>query len=878
MKKTPMIAEFQRLAESEARQADWKNWGPYVSERAWGTVREDYSPHGTPWEFFPFDHAHARAYRWNEDGLAGVCNRFQNLCFSIGLWNHHDSILKERLFGLSNHEGNHGEDVKEYYFHVDNVPTHSYMKFLYKYPLVEFPYERLRRENAQRSRDEPEYELIDCLGEEFRNGLYFDVFVEYAKADPEDLLCRVTAHNRSDREAPLDVLLQLWFRNTWSWGYTSPRHLIKAEGPTAASTFHRRLGERWLYLDAAPVQPRLLFTENDTNFERIFGSPNKVAYVKDGFNDAVVEGRWDRVNPEMQGSKCGGLYRLVVPAGRSIQVRGRFAPGKLDAPFEDFDKIFAKRNEQADEFHKQVAPPGLDPELESVFRQALAGLMWSKQFYHYSVELWQNGDPAGPAPAEERVGIRNKGWKHLYNLDVLAMPDKWEYPWYASWDLAFHCVSIALIDPEWAKRQIILLMREWYMHPAGQLPSYEWNLDAVNPPVHAWAALRVYQIERDRTGKADVEFLEESFHKLLLNFTWWVNKQDSSYKNIFQGGFLGLDNIGVFDRNQDIPNGGELEQADGTAWMGMYCLNMFDIAVELAETRPAYESVATKFFEHFISIAAAINGGSGGIGLWDAEDGFYYDVIHFPNADPVRLRVRSFVGLIPLFAVATLDPGRLEKLPQCLRRIRWFVKYRPGLVSHVSSLTTQGEGGRYLLSILDRDKLEKVLSSAFDPSRFLSEFGLRSLSKRHETHPFELDCGGVLHTVRYEPGDSRTAQFGGNSNWRGPVWAPVNFLMIESLRKYHLYYGDSFRIEHPHGSGKSINLSQAADELARRLVRLFLPDPARGGARPSLAANPLFHNDPHWRNCINFYEYFHGDDGRGLAQATRPDGPRSSPT
>ncbi len=856
-------AEQQRLTDSETRKADWKNWGPYVSYRAWGTVREDYSADGEAWDYFPFEHAHLRAYRWNEDALAGVCNRFQNVCLGLALWNGRDPILKERLFGLSGKQGNHGEDVKEYYYHLDNVPTHSYMKFLYKYPQVEFPYDLLREENARRDREADEFELADAIPEAFRDGRYFDVFVEYAKADQEDLLCRIVAHNRGAETARLDVCPLFWYRNTWSWGYTSPRHQIHAIGPTAAKTEYRHLKDRFWFLDDEPIRPVLLFTENDSNLERLYGVENETPYVKDGFADAIIYGDMSKVNPERRGSKAAGWYRLEIPAGRCATIRHRLSNRSIERPFERFDECFDLRIAEADEFHASLDLGEIDDELRAIRRQAIAGLLWSKQFYHYSVELWLDGDPGFAPPPAERKESRNSRWRHLYNLDVVSMPDKWEYPWYAAWDLAFHTVALSLVDPEWAKRQLILLSREWYMHPSGQFPSYEWNFDDVNPPVHAWAALKVYKIDRDRRGKADTDFLEEIFHKLLLNFTWWVNRQDQERNNIFQGGFLGLDNIGVFDRSKPLPGGGRLEQADGTAWMGMYCLNMLDIALELADTRPPYESVATKFFEHFVAIAEAINGTCGSMGLWEDQDGFYYDMIRFPGEAHKRLRVRSFVGLIPLFAVATISPERIDKLPQFRRRVEWFIKYRPHRVQHIASLTTPGEGGKRLLAIVDRRKLERIAPSLFDPARFLSDHGLRSLSRRHADEPFRFDFGGTIHAVDYEPGESRTPLFGGNSNWRGPVWFPVNFLMIESLRTYHEYYGSSFQVEAPAGSGERVDLARAADLLSERLISLFRRDPATG-RRPAHGPDDLFQTDPRFRDYLFFHEYFHGDTGRGL--------------
>jgi hypothetical protein len=855
--------EHQRLSDSEARQADWKQWGPYLSERAWGTVREDYSADGDAWDYFPHDQARSRAYRWNEDGLGGLSNRFQNICLAVALWNEHDPILKERLFGLTGSEGNHGEDVKEYYFYLDSTPTHSYMKMLYKYPQVEYPYSQLTQENRHRGRSTGEYELIDALREAFEQGHYFDIFIEYAKGDEEDILCRITAANRGPDAAPLHILPHLWYRNTWSWGYDSQRPEICAvEG--GAHTRHRHLGERWWYVrgeDGAP--PTLLFTENDTNTEKLFGVPNASLYVKDGIHNAVVHERLDRVNPASTGTKAAAHFKTVIPPGGIYSVYVRFANQQSKLPFADFDSIFEQRIREADEFYRAVQNPELSDDERDVQRQAFAGLLWSKQFYHYGVELWLKGDPAAPPPPESRKYGRNSDWSHLYNLDVLSMPDKWEYPWFAAWDLAFHCIPLALIDPEWAKRQLVLLLREWYMHPNGQIPAYEWAFGDVNPPVHAWAVWRTYKIARNVTGYADTAFLERMYHKLLLNFTWWVNRKDRDGKNVFQGGFLGLDNIGIFDRSAPLPTGGYIQQADGTAWMGMYCLNMLAIALELARTNTSYEDVATKFFEHFIYIANAIhNLGGEGVSLWDKEDGFFYDVLSLPNGDYVPLRTRSFVGLIPLFAVETLEPDLLEKLPRFRHRMEWFIKYRPQLVAHIASLTEPGDGDRRLLSIVDRDELAQILKRMLDSTEFLSDFGLRSVSKYHEANPYAWNTNGQVHSLKYEPAESSSGLFGGNSNWRGPIWFPVNYLMIEALQKYHHYYGDSFRAEMPAGSENEMNLEGVAAELSRRLMGIFLRN--EQGRRAVFGGADYFQNDPNWRDYVLFYEYFHGDNGTGI--------------
>ncbi|MCI0579304.1 MAG: glucosidase [Chloroflexi bacterium] len=855
------------MADSEGRQADWKNWGPYVSDRAWGTVREDYSPYGEAWDSFPHDHARSRAYRWNEDGLGGFCNRFQNVCLAVALWNEKDPILKERLFGLTGSEGNHGEDVKEYYFYLDGTPTHSYMKMLYKYPQVEYPYGQLAEENRRRGRHAPEFELVDILHSALAEGRYFEVFVEYAKASEEDILCRVTAVNRGPEPAAIHLLPHLWFRNTWSWGYDRPKPQLQAiksprRGVAAVKLQDRHLGERWWYASAGEKEMPLLFTENDSNSERLWGVPNGSPYVKDGIHEAVVHGRLDRVNPEGTGTKVAAHYQAVVPPGESVTIQVRFSDRPNSKPLANFDAIFAQRLQEADEFYATVHAPHLNEDERQVQRQSLAGLLWSKQFYHYGVQLWLDGDAAGPPPPESRKHGRNSDWTHLYNLDVISMPDKWEYPWYAAWDLAFHMLPVALVDPEWAKRQLVLMLREWYMHPNGQIPAYEWAFGDVNPPVHAWAAWRVYKITRNVTGTADVAFLERAFQKLLLNFTWWVNRKDAEGNNIFQGGFLGLDNIGVFDRSAALPTGGHVEQADGTAWMGMYCLNMLAIALELARHNPAYEDMATKFFEHFIYIADAINDTCGKDGLWDEADGFYYDKLHLPDGRYTPLRTRSFVGLIPLFAVETLEPDLLARLPRFQRRMEWFIKYRPHLVDNIASLTEPGEGGRRLLSLVGRRQVEQVAARMFNPGQFLSDYGLRSVSKEHEANPYTFNVGGQVHTVQYEPAESSSGLFGGNSNWRGPIWFPVNYLMIESLQKYHHYYGDRLQVELPTGSGQLANLDQAAAELSRRLSRIFLRD--ENGRRAFYGGVELFQNDPHWRDYILFYEYFHGDNGAGI--------------
>ncbi|HET9272384.1 MAG TPA: hypothetical protein VFO31_29605 [Vicinamibacterales bacterium] len=854
-----MTAEQQRLDE-DAR-AHWKRWGPYLSERAWGTVREDYSSHGNAWEYFPHDHARSRVYRWNEDGLAGICDRRQSVCVALALWNGRDPILKERLFGLTGNEGNHGEDVKEYYFYLDSTPTHSYMKFLYKYGQRAYPYADLVETNRRRDKREPEYELADTG--HFDDNRYFDVIVEYAKATPEDILVRITAVNRGPDPAPLHVLPTVWFRNTWAWesGATRPR-LWQDAAASRIEIDHPDSGRRALVFDGAP---ELLFTENETNAHRLFGAPSPTPFVKDGINDYVVGGLSQAVNPAQIGTKAAGHYALEVAPGASAVIRLRLTPSPpADGTVgRDFDAVFEARLREADEFYGTVVPRELSADARLVMRQALAGMLWSKQFYNYDVSRWLQGDPGQPAPPAERRRGRNAGWPQLANEDVISMPDKWEYPWYAAWDLAFHCVALALVDSAFAKSQLVLMLREWYMHPNGQLPAYEWAFSDVNPPVHAWAAWRVYKIEKRRTGTGDRSFLERVFHKLLLNFTWWVNRKDAEGMNVFQGGFLGLDNIGVFDRSAPLPTGGHLEQSDGTSWMGMYTLNMLAIALELAKDDPVYEDVATKFLEHFLYIANAMNHmGDDGIELWNERDGFYYDVLHLGNGDHFPLRVRSMVGLIPLFAVETLEPALLEKLPGFRRRLEWFLQHRPDLTGNVASVLTPGVGERRLLSIVNVDRLRRVLRVMLDEGEFLSPFGVRALSQRHREEPYTLAVGDQIHRVDYEPGESSTGLFGGNSNWRGPIWFPVNFLLVESLQRFHHYLGSDFTVECPSGSGQAMTLAQVAEEISQRLASVFLRD--GNGRRPVYGDIELFQRDPHWRDLIQFHEYFHGDNGRGV--------------
>src|SRR3989475_4004814 len=802
-----MTQEEIRLSESGARKKHWKRWGPYVSERAWGTVREDYSPYGNAWEYFSHDQARSRAYRWNEDGLAGISDRRQIICFALGLWNEHDPILKERIFGLTGNEGNHGEDVKEHYFYLDSTPTHSYMKYLYKYPQAEFPYTKLVDENRRRGKNQPEFELLDTGV--FDDNRYFDVFVEYAKAEVEDILIKITVANRGPEAANLRLLPTVWFRNTWSWESTSRRPELH-QGPNPVIELnHAQVGNRWLHCEGFP---ELLFTENETNVRRLFGVENHTPYVKDGINDYIVHGATEVVNPEHAGTKAAAHYKLTVGAGETVVVRLRLADSdfKGKSAFSSFDKTFALRQREADEFYATVIPQDLSADAQNVMRQGFAGMLWSKQFYHYVINDWLKGDPGNPPPPQERKKGRNHEWTHLYNADVISMPDKWEYPWYAAWDLAFHCIPLALVDSDFAKQQLTLMLREWYMHPNGQIPAYEWASGDVNPPVHAWAALRVYRIERRLRGKGDRAFLEKVFHKLLLNFTWWVNRKDAEGKNVFQGGFLGLDNIGVFDRSAPLPTGDRIEQSDGTSWMGMYCLNMLAIALELARKDAAYEDVASKFFEHFVYIAHAMdNLGEECISLWNEVDGFYYDVLHGDGAAH-PLKVRSMVGLIPLFAVETLEPEIVDTLPGFRRRMQWFVENHPEFRDHIETATTRDGGTRRLLAIVGRRQLPRVLRFMLDEAEFLSPHGVRAVSRYHRDHPYVLQLDGTEHRVDYEPAESSSGFFGGNSNWRGPVWFPVNYLLIESLQKFHYFYGAGLTVEFPTGSSTTLDLWRVA--------------------------------------------------------------------
>jgi hypothetical protein len=853
-----MTAEEQRLLAARERTAHWKRWGPYLSERAWGTVREDYSADGNAWAYLPHDHARSRAYRWNEDGLAGICDRHQAICFAVALWNGRDAILKERLFGLSGPEGNHGEDVKECYYYLDSTPTHSYMKYLYKYPQAAFPYDELIAKNRSRDKQSPEFELLDTGI--FGEGRYWDVTVEYAKGDVEDILIRITVSNRGPDTATLHVLPTIWLRNTWSWGEPGDKPKLQASGHGSLEIEHPHYGRRCLHtVGDAPW----LFCENETNNRRLFGTPNASATAKDGINDYVIHGIRSAINAEPRGTKAALHHVLVLGPGASRSIALRLTDSQSSNFGPEFERVFSERQREADEFYATVIPERLCADSRNVMRQAFAGLLWSKQFYHYVFEYWQHGDPGQPAPPVERTGLRNRDWAHLYNADVISMPDKWEYPYYCAWDLAFHCIALALVDADFAKEQLVLMLREWYMHPNGQLPAYEWNYSDVNPPVHAWAAWRVYKIDAKRHGRADRTFLERVFHKLLLNFTWWVNRKDTDGKNIFHGGFLGMDNIGIFDRSAALPTGGHLEQSDGTSWMGMYALNLFAMARELALGDPAYEDVASKFWEHFLAIARAMNHmGDEDIQLWHEEDGFFYDVLHLPSGAHQPLRIRSMVGLAPLFAVETMESEVVARLPGFRRRMEWFLQNRPDLTANVACMRTPGCGSRRLMAIVDQVKLRRILAWLLDENEFLSPYGIRSVARSHRERPFRLQVNGSEYQVSYDPAESTSGMFGGNSNWRGPVWIPMNFLIIESLQKFHHYHGDGFRVECPTGSGNLMTLAEVATELSRRLTRLCLCDP--DGRRPSHGDQAQYRDDPHWRDLVLFHEYYHGDDGRGL--------------
>ena len=853
----PPIAENLRLAERFPEGEGWKKWGPYLAERQWATVREDYSPHGNAWEYFPHEHARSRAYRWGEDGLAGFSDCSQRLCLGLGLWNTRDSILKERLFGLTSNQGNHGEDVKEIYYYLDATPTHSYLRMLYKYPQAAFPYERLVEENRRRGAREPEFELLDTGV--FADDRYFDIWVEYAQAAPDDILMRVSVVNRGAAAALLHVLPQIWFRNTWSWSPGVAPPLLRLAEPRVICAEHAELGSYHLHADGEPVAA--LFCNNATNPARLWGDHSQQGYWKDAFHDRVVHGRTVAVDPRAQGTKAAMWYRFEVPARGGKQLRLRLSKAHAREAFADFDQIFATRIREADQFYAQLQQGIQDDDARLVQRQAFAGMIWSKQYYYFDVQQWLAGDPAQPRPPASRQ--RNREWGHLANADIISMPDKWEYPWYAAWDLAFHCIPLAHLDSQFAKEQLLLLTREWYMHPNGQIPAYEWSLSDVNPPVHAWATWRVFQIDRKQRSHGDYEFLERVFHKLMLNFTWWVNRKDAQGRNVFQGGFLGLDNIGVFDRSAQLPTGGHIDQADATSWMAMYCLNLMRIALELARRNHVYEDIAAKFFEHFLHIAAAMsNIGERGIGLWDERDKFFYDVLHLPDDTLIPLTVRSIVGLIPLFAVETLEPELLEALPWFKQRVEYVLQRRPDLARLVSDWNEEGRGHRRLLSLLRGHRMKQLLRRMLDESEFLSPFGIRALSRAHAAKPYVYRHNGMDLTVSYQPAESDSGLFGGNSNWRGPVWFPVNFLLIESLEKFHHYYGDDFRIECPTNSGQFVTIDEVANQLATRLTRIFLKD--ERGRRPVYGSDQRLQQDPQFRDYVLFYEYFDGDTGRGV--------------
>jgi hypothetical protein len=852
-----MTAEHSRLEESRTQNIPWKKWGPYLSERQWGTVREDYSENGDAWNFFTHDHARSRAYRWGEDGIAGISDDKQHLCFALALWNGKDPILKERLFGLTNSEGNHGEDVKEYYFYLDSTPTHSYMKYLYKYPQAAYPYDKIVTTNRARSRQEAEYELLDTGV--FDSDRYFDVFVEYAKASPEDILIEITVYNRGPEPATLHVLPTLWFRNVWSWGGTAEQPLLRGDAGNVIAAFHPDLGERFLSCEGADA---LLFTENETNTARLFHIPNRTPYVKDGINNCLVYGHQAAVNPEKRGTKVSAHYPITVGAGASKTLRLRLSDAAPAAPFgQGFDDVMTARRKEADEFYASVIPSSLDADAVSVMRQALAGMLWSKQFYYYDVDKWleeHGADPFRP----KRHAPRNEHWHHMHNAHVISMPDKWEYPWYAAWDLAFHVLALTVVDEHFGKEQLKLMLEDSYMHPSGQIPAYEWNFSDVNPPVHAWATNFTYGIEVLRHGKGDIDWLESSFHKLALNFTWWVNRKDRAGNNAFEGGFLGLDNIGVFDRSAPLPTGGYLEQADGTAWMALYCLNMLGLAALLTQSRPAYADMALKFAEHFLWIASAMMRAGNDVGMWDEDDGFFYDVLRLPGGGAQRLKVRSMVGLLPLCAVSVFDGAVIKQHPELGERLRNFLAARPELTAFIHDPGKLGHSGRRLAAILNETKLRRVLATMLDENEFLSPYGLRSLSRYHAEHPYVFHVGDREYGVSYLPAESDSGMFGGNSNWRGPIWMPVNGLIIRALLQYHQYYGMDFKVECPTGSGRLMNLYEIAEEIARRLASIFLRN--KDGRRPVHGQARRFQEDPHWRDYPLFYEYFHGDNGAGI--------------
>jgi hypothetical protein len=866
--------ETERLRQASAGIVPWKKWGPYLSERQWGTVREDYSADGSAWDYFSHDQARSRAYHWGEDGLAGISDEKQKLCFAIALWNGADPILKERLFGLTNSEGNHGEDVKEYYFYLDSSPTHSYMKYLYKYPQSAYPYGDLIAKNKSRSRQEMEYELLHTGA--FDDDRYFDVFVEYAKYAPEDILIEITIWNRGPEAASLDVLPTIWFRNTWNWWPTESKpslSMVKSEsGCSAVLARHAELGDRYFLTDR---EVPMLFTENETNTQRLWNQPNSSRFVKDGINDCVVHGRQDAVNPQMTGTKCAALYRLTIETGKSHSIRlrlrdaGRIASSAKSAErpqffLFDFPQAMAQRRQECDEFYGSIMPAALDDDRRNVMRQALAGMLWSKQYYFFDLQFWLREHNADPTTGGKNTAARNQQWVHMLNDDVISMPDKWEYPWYAAWDLAFHTIALAILDTDFAKRQLQLMFDSMYLHPSGQIPAYEWNFGDVNPPVHAFAVLYLYNMEREQTGRGDLEFLKRSFDKLVFNFSWWVNRKDPSGKNVFEGGFLGLDNIGVFDRSAKLPAGGSLEQADGTAWVAFFCQNMMEIALELARYDEAYCDVALKFCEHYLWVASAMDRlGEHEDSLWDEADGFYYDVLRLPDGSGMKMKVRSLVGLLPFCATTVIYPDTVRQFPEFVSRIKRFLDRNPRLVMSVSS-RAPGYKGRYIMSALNEEKLRRILAYMLNQTEFFGPHGIRSISKFHKEHPYVFRSGGQEFSVSYQPAESETGLFGGNSNWRGPVWFPINFLVLRALLNFYLYYGDDFKVECPTGSGKMLTLYEAGQELSRRLFATFLKDPANANRRPVYGGDEKFQADPHWKDLILFYEYFHGDNGAGI--------------
>ena len=851
--------EQNRLDQARTEKTPWKKWGPYLSERQWGTVREDYSENGDAWDYLTHDQSRSRAYRWGEDGLGGICDDQQRLCFALALWNERDPILKERIFGLTNSQGNHGEDVKEYYFYIDSTPTHSYMKYLYKYPQEEFPYRDLVETNQKRSREEFEYELIDTGI--FDQDRYFDVFVEYAKGEPEDILVRITVHNRGAQTARLRLLPTLWFRNTWSWGLDDRKPALRAAAPGAVQATHPELGEYWLYCDG---DPELLFTENESNSLRLWDQPNVSPYVKDSFHTYLIDGQSEAVNHAQAGTKAAAHYTLEVPGGGSQTIRLRLTAAPIEDAFKNFDPVFKKRIKDADDFYNLITPPSLSEDERRVHRQALAGMLWGKQYYYFDLEQWLIEHHSHPLLESAKQNVRNTEWFHMLNADVISMPDKWEYPWYAAWDLAFHTIALALVDFDFAKEQLLMMLRNLYFHPNGQIPAYEWNFSDVNPPVHAWATLYLYKFERT-LGRADLRFLERSFQGLMLNFNWWVNRKDPAGRNVFAGGFLGLDNIGVFDRSAQLPTGGSLEQADGTAWMAFYCQCMLEMALILTEYDPIYDEIAFKFIQHFMWITYAMDRiGDNQDEMWDEQDGFFYDLLRLPDGQAVRLKVRSLVGLLPLCASSVFRADVVERYPALAEMVAQFRKRHPELISQVAPIDNDfiGYQGRRLLAILNKEKLERVLAYMLDENEFLGPHGIRSVSRVHLENPFSFWTGGQEYTVEYLPGESNTGMFGGNSNWRGPVWMPINTLIIRALLNLYAFYGAEFKIQCPTGSGVYMTLFEVAQELSRRLASTFLRD--ENGKRPVYGGTAKFQQDPHWRDLILFYEYFHGDNGAGL--------------